>query len=154
MVDLDRFWGKVDRGSPNDCWPWLGTINPVTGYGQVSDGRGRTALAHRVAYAAAVGPVAGGKNNHVCHRCDNRRCCNPAHLFLGHARENMDDMVTKGRSSRGVGRPKAKLNDDLVRHIRRRFDAGEPLALLAAEYGVSKPTLWKAATGRTWRHVT
>ena len=82
---------KVDPAS--GCHIWQGSLNRQ-GYGQLSF-RGRPAGAHRVAWIIKRGPIANGL--YVCHRCDERRCCNPDHMFLGTHTENMADMKAKNR---------------------------------------------------------
>jgi len=94
----ERFWPKVDRRAPGECWLWTGSRSPQ-GYGQISQAGERPELAHRVAWALAFGPPGGLS---VCHHCDVRTCCNPAHLFLGTARDNALDMVAKGRWRNGA----------------------------------------------------
>lgn len=97
----DQFWPKVGIGPRLDCWPWRGTIIPG-GYGQFWAWK-RTHGAHRIAYALGNGDIPEGA--YILHRCDNRACCNPAHLFLGDHVTNMRDMHAKGRF--GGGRRKA-----------------------------------------------
>lgn len=72
----ERFWSKVDRRGPAECWPWLAYVAP-TGYGQVKIG-GRQFGAHRVAYELAVGPIPDGLQ--IDHLCRNRACVNPSHM--------------------------------------------------------------------------
>lgn len=95
----DRFWPKVAVAGPDECWLWKAQITPA-GYGQIgvgslSDGTRGYALAHRMSYELAHGPIPHGM--FVCHRCDVRNCVNPAHLFVGTHSDNMRDCSRKGR---------------------------------------------------------
>lgn len=98
----DEFWGRVIRPSddPDQCWPWSGKP-AVTGYGQLQR-RGispQPLSTHRVAWELIYGPIPEGK--HVLHRCDNRICCRPDHLFLGDQVVNNIDRQAKGRTACG-----------------------------------------------------
>lgn len=93
----ERFWAKVDRGNLNGCWPWLGRLDK-DGYGQFKMD-GKTKRAHRVAWALSNGPVPKGIC--VCHKYDMPACCNPDHLFLGTASDNVHDAMEKGRFKAG-----------------------------------------------------
>lgn len=88
-----RFWGWIRKGAPNECWPWLGGVRR-DGYPQCAVNH-KNVSAHRRAYELAVGPIPAGL--HMMHSCDNRICCNPAHLRPGTRLENMRDCIAKGR---------------------------------------------------------
>ncbi len=151
------FWQNVDQsGGPDACWPWiLGCYR--NGYGKCS---GPVRLAHRYAYESAKGAIPVGAGFHgtcVCHSCDNKRCCNPAHLFLGTQKENLRDMWKKGRNA-PVARPgtrngRAKLTEEDVVSIRTRAGAGEIRKQLAEEYNVSTVMISYIVLRKNWAHV-
>jgi hypothetical protein len=92
-----RLWAKVKVAGPDDCWEWIGARDP-NGYGRIqvmTNGKWGTQLAHRVAYKLIKGDIPDGL--HLCHRCDNPPCCNPAHHFPGTPLDNMTDAKLKGR---------------------------------------------------------
>jgi hypothetical protein len=102
----ERFWPKVDRRGPDECWPWLGATAGSHGYGAISVctvGFGRKLQrASRVSYVLANGPLEVGMI--VRHACDNPPCVNPAHLVSGTQYDNVQDMVERGRVHRQTRR--------------------------------------------------
>lgn len=92
-ADVERFWSKVDIQGLNDCWEWTASIKD-TGYGQIRINY-KTLRAHRVSWEINYGEIP--ENMCVLHTCDNRKCVNPKHLWLGDKFDNMQDMSKKGR---------------------------------------------------------
>jgi hypothetical protein len=91
------FWNHVAVGGLDECWPWAAA--KADGYGRFKI-EGRLYSAHRIAYTLARGVIPPGTGYHgtiVMHACDNPACCNPLHLKLGTNRDNVRDMVAKGR---------------------------------------------------------
>jgi hypothetical protein len=130
------------------CWIWT-RRRGRDGYGRISDGDGRLALAHRVSYEVHNGAIPDGLQ--VCHHCDVRPCINPNHLFLGTAADNSRDASLKGRlpgaSQPGAANPNAKLTPAEVDAIRQSTDRS---VTLAQQYGVSRHHVWLIRTGRAW----
>lgn len=139
------FWLRVRVLSPNECWPWIGWIQ-VTGYGKFSVSKQKTVLPHRFVYELVNGPIPKGLL--VCHHCDNRRCCNPSHLFLGTHKDNSQDAVKKGRIPKGELRWNSKLTDDQVLEIRKRYRPYRGVSKLAGEFGIDPKHLWAIANGK------
>lgn len=177
----ERFWAKVDRRGPDECWEWTGH-RLKAGYGRFgSSGRfpcGQST--HRIAWHVSIGAIPAGLM--VCHRCDNPPCCNPAHLFLGMAADNTHDMLNKRRCPTGENHysrtkpelvirgdrhylrknpervfgsanPFAKLDEDAVSSIKSELVSGRSQSAVARQFNVSVSTINLIARGKTWRHV-
>lgn len=151
----ERFWSKVKRGALDECWQWTASVrNKDEGYGAFYlNGRHRpathTAWLLRYGELPASGQV-------VCHSCDNPRCCNPDHLFLGTPLENNDDKVAKRRHVYGARVTTAKLTDPQAAEIKRlRPNGRAPRGLkaeLASRFGVSEHTI-SDVWSRRWTHL-
>lgn len=131
---------KLESG----CWVWRGATNGK--YGTIwMPGSKRRGYVHRLSWEAHFGDIPDGML--VCHKCDNRLCVNPDHLFLGTYKDNSEDMVRKGRSRAGAKHWNARLTPDQVKEIRA---ASGPSHLIAPLFGVSARTVRKIRAGTRW----
>jgi hypothetical protein len=120
--------------TPEGCWEWPG--NPrENGYCRTSYRR-VSWYVHRLSYAAFIGPIPAG--NDVCHKCDNRKCFNPQHLFVGTRLDNVRDAVSKGRQAKGFMLPNTKAGPIETKEIVRRAKAGEKYKDIAETFGITK----------------
>jgi hypothetical protein len=160
MAPLEyRLWRRIERRGPDECWPWMGTT-ATQGYGTLGrgDGTRRLIRAHRAVWEQFNGPIPEHDSSHglvIMHTCDNRACCNPAHLRLGTQGDNVRDMGDKGRrrspQRRGETNPNARLTAELVRLFRA---SPKTATALAREYGCDQTTVSQIRRGKTWKHVT
>ena len=136
----------MDR-SGEGCWNWTGAINSG-GYGSFLL-NGVIGSASRAAWLLFVGLIPEGQV--VCHRCDNRKCVRPTHLFLGTTKDNVADAVDKGRHPM----PKAtrRMTPETVKTMRTRRTAGERQTVLAKEYGMSQAQVSNIVRGQHWKEV-
>lgn len=162
----DRFWRKVIKGTPQQCWEWnAGKF--WCGYGSAWF-NGKVWYAHRLAYYLEVGEIPSG--GCVCHSCDNRGCVNPNHLFLGTNSDNVTDKVSKSRQAkgekhgdtirpktpRGISHPRVKLTLQDVKNIRRLYvykskELGSKG--LAEKFGVRFQTILAIVKRKNWTHI-
>lgn len=134
-----------------ECREWTGYIAPF-GYGKIRVNN-KSEFAHRAAWFAVNGDIPAGMK--ILHKCDNRRCINVDHLFIGTQADNMTDMARKKRR-RGVGGQRgavhhnAKLDECKVSAIRA---SNKPDAIIAAEYGLTKRYVNAIRHRVTWKHI-
>jgi hypothetical protein len=160
----ERFWQYVDVRDFDECWEWTARRTDK-GYGQFAlyppdAPKKQTINAHRLAYETywRVNLV-----NNGLHQCDNPPCCNPTHIYDGTFSQNALDSVAAGTcyfakpdvpKARGEAQGLAKLTEEAVREIRRRYAAGGiSQQRLANEYGVNQTKISDVVLRRTWRHV-
>lgn len=154
---IQNFWRHVRRGAANECWPWTASVRSAKcPYGKLGIKHptvGRIQLAHRMSYMIAHGTITSEQQ--VLHSCDNPRCVNPAHLFLGTHAVNMADRLQKGRcaDTKGTKNGRVKLTPDDVLAIRRSRDTWKNCTALAVAYGVCAQTIRDILRRKLWKHL-
>lgn len=149
MSESEKFWARVSVF--NGCWLWTGAVDS-RGYGHLA-WHGKNARAHRVAFELQHGQIPKGVGYHgtvVMHVCDNKLCCNPAHLVLGTHADNMADMKAKGRRktiNAGAKNGRAKLTSEQVQAIRADKRGKRTIA---PEYGISPAQVQRVRLGKQW----
>ena len=153
MVSLEenkeRFLSKVIIDN-NNCWIWQGHIY-VTGYGAFWI-NGQNRPAHRASWMIFNPDVTIG-TLHMLHKCDNKKCVNPEHLFLGTEAENHKDKADKGRSARGIKNASAKLTEEQVIEIRKIYPGIKSTRKIAILFNVSKGTIKRIVNYTGWKHI-
>ncbi len=148
-----RFWSKVDKSK--DCWIWLGARNKK-GYGHLRR-KEKDFHAHKYSWILFNGDVPKGIC--VCHRCDNRACVNPDHLFLGTILDNNRDMWRKGRGVSnlsllsGEEATFVKLDNKSVLKIRKLYNDGLTQKEIAKIFGVVQSTISYVIRRARWGHI-
>lgn len=146
--DVKRFYKHCGYKYKDKCWNWKGVIDPKTGYGgfYISyNGKTMRYRAHRISYFIHNGQTF---NQYVCHVCDNRKCVNPNHLYLGTQSQNITDCYSRGRRNNN------KLDFAKVRYIRALFDSVDiSYKEIAVLLNVSPGCIRDVITRRRWNYV-
>ena len=146
-----RFWAKVERLGPDDCWVWT-AAKAEFGYGliqvQSPDGSWTLTFAHRVSARLAGMHIDGYA---VLHSCDNPPCVNPSHLRPGTLRENTADMLERKRHYQD---PWTRMSRPKVEAIIARLKCGQSNASIASEFGVSRRCIARIAAGDSYRDIS
>ena len=151
-----RLLGSIEK--KNGCWEWMEPTHP-NGYGYTTCYEtNKREHVHRVSFRLFRGDIPEGL--YVCHKCDNRKCIAPDHLFLGTAQENMLDAKSKGRmehvklmACKGEKNPNSKLDDEKVRCIRKEISEGIKCTVIARKYGVRSTLIYYIRDGKAWKHL-
>lgn len=142
-ITVARFWSKVDvNKSRKACWEWRGALRK--GYGHIKI-NGESHAANRVVYEIFMGEDLGDEM--ALHKCDNKACCNPYHIYAGCPSDNMVDMHQRG------GRSYNKLSPEEIVEIRYWLGQDHHPAWLARHFGVTKSTINKIGSRLIWDHV-
>lgn len=147
--EIERFEEKFIKRP--GCWNWIASTFKNE-YGKFRDDKGNTTYAHRKSYEFYNGKIKKGMQ--ICHSCDNRLCVNPEHLFQGSAKDNVEDMIKKGRNvtSNGSKSGMAKLDEGEVKNIRALRSVGYAASYIAKIYNVERNTIYYC-TRQGWSHV-
>lgn len=144
-----RFWGYVEK--TEYCWLWKGG---GVRYGRFYDGD-KDVLAHRYSYELHNGAITEGL--YVCHKCDNTFCVNPAHLFLGTQKDNIQDAVSKNRmvyhGSCGEKNGNSKLSINNVVEIKRLIRSGMAGTRIAKIFNICHANVYDIKNGKIWKGI-
>lgn len=140
-----RFFSKIEKTC--DCWVWKGHIHKNNGYGGFKF-EGKCQGAHRVSWIIHNGAIPD--RMFILHKCDNKICVNPNHLFIGTQKDNIEDKCKKGRHKYGVT---TKLNKDQVMIIRKKFEQGTSAITLSKEFKINRRTVYKIINMERWREM-
>jgi hypothetical protein len=151
---VNRFWSKVAIHDAGECWEWQGPVS--SGYGNFSVGGKRSPdyrqwLAHRYSWVLSNGPIPEGMN--VCHKCDNRLCVNPSHLFLGTTADNVADKVGKDRQAQGESSGGSKLTAKQIAEIVDLYNAGALQREIGSLKGITQASVSSVLRRETWKCV-
>jgi len=150
-----RFWNKVQKSSPNECWLWTAGKNKRgQGFFRVNYNKRKMDMAYRVSWMIEHKTIIP-HGMEIMHSCDNPSCVNPKHLAIGTHAENMRDMMGKGRhrtdNKKGEEHYSAKLSEADIKNIRA---SKLSQTALAKQYGVSQHCIWCIVRRKSWTHIS
>lgn len=153
----DKFLQLVSPEPNTGCWIWAGHYFK-SGYGCFAKFKFKGRKAHRASWVVHHGEIPDGM--YVCHKCDNKYCVNPDHLFLGTAKDNIQDYWRKGKGkapkqeswqkARGIRHGRSKLSEEQVFFIKTNYASNKELAKM---FGVDASLIYLIRKGKIWRHI-
>lgn len=147
----DCIFKNYEIDSEKGCWNWKGCL---TAYGYPQANRnGKVYLLHRKFFEKSRGEIP--KDKCICHTCDNRKCVNPYHMFIGTKKENTQDMLNKGRKNPALGEKstKSKLTQEQVLEIRKLHKLDNSIKKLSDRFKVSPQSIWAIIARKNWKHL-
>lgn len=142
----DRITDRVSIDPITGCWNWTGKL-ALNGYGRF-ELNGKQMYAHRAHWAMHNGEIP--EDNMICHHCDNRKCVNLHHLYMGTAQSNMDDAKNRNHMPHGEARRDRKLTAVQVAEMRTLFGSMSDIEI-GRKYGVHDATIYNIRKGKRWR---
>lgn len=150
-AEISHFWSGVDIGAKDQCWNWKRSTN-TWGYGRAKI-QHHMFGSHRIAYY--LGNHSDPGRLLVCHKCDNKQCCNPSHLFVGTQSENLYDASRKGKLiyNRGENHGRAKLTVSIIEQIKSLYLQGLSQHKIAHDLSINQSTVSRIISGKRWGHL-
>lgn len=154
---FDDVWKLIAKGGEDECWEWQGCKNS-TGYGSITISQ-KIYSAHRISFALSnpgligmTAPKDKKLKQFVLHKCDNRLCCNPSHMFLGNYDDNNKDAKSKGRSCapKGAAHKLAKLTQEQANQIRQIYKPGMTFVELGKMFNIHANNIARVVKNRAY----
>jgi hypothetical protein len=165
-MTTEQFWNRVVK-TDGGCWNWTGASGNTMGHGHLRhakstnapnpEGRQGHIYAHRLSWLLSGRSIP--INLLVLHSCDNPKCVNPEHLFLGTNQDNCDDKFSKGRQAcvAGIKNPNVKLTPEQIVQIKREYalivGRKNQKTRLAQKFGITATHVRKIIVGTLWKHM-
>lgn len=151
----EKFFLNIDKQT-NGCWIWKNVIAnngyPILQMGKHAGPNHVRVAAHRFSYELHNETVIPS-GMCVCHKCDNRACVNPEHLFLGTQDDNMQDMIRKGRKTVGEKVSNSKITAEDVQKICEMRESGLTFVSIARQFNLTKTSVARIVKGKAWKHI-
>ena len=154
---IERFWDKVDKRDPEECWKWTGEVG-TRGYGRLrKEGATKSRWTASRLSLLIHQPREVTKKDFACHTCDNPICVNPTHLYWGNNSTNQKDIVERGnrKMPESVGEKNgfSKLTEGDVIQIKKLIEQGVPNTHIGREFGVTHSNISSIKRGLSWTHI-
>lgn len=148
-----RFDNGYKINEKTGCWEWIKTMHSKNGYGSIGVGTSNSEKAHKISYILHKGEIPIGLC--VCHTCDNPKCVNPNHLWLGTPKDNSDDKFKKNRfvSCKGESNGGCKITEEIAKKIKEMLLIGKTSMEISRFFNINYKTVFHIKHGHTWKHI-